>query len=429
MNQKKRHILFVALCLAVIAAAALYVFSGTRSMVPVTEDHEFQIPITYTYHNEIITEELPYYCCYTGNGEWTAYFSTTGMNHGIYVDEGESGAWLIALDLEGGYLMGDPQYADLYADGLPVPTITHLDYLTGNENSGLTELEEFNVRIVDWTCPAPIENAYVRSSPEITGTACVVLAVLALLLLLFAMILIRKDEDVVYGPLDRVSAILNIVLAAVGMPLITALCFDWQVFSDGSIEKSAVRLIPAITALGICASLVLRRSGNSRSGMAVQLVGPALFMVSVFFFAMVGFAPYSLTLPAGLLIGILIAVCSRKADDVTPNRLDKVSGITNIALIPVYTFASFPFILISALVRCVGEPTLTQEIITHAIAFIVSAAPIYCGIALGVSVSLRKKGKSTASFIVQFAGFAGLLLSLIGTVLADLLPWVTASLN
>ena len=44
---------------------------------------------------------------------------------------------------------------------------------------------------------------------------------------------------------------------------------------------------------------------------------------------------------------------------------------------------------------------------------IIISAPLSCGLGLGFSVALRKKGKSKQSFWVQFAGIAGLGVTLL----------------
>ena len=45
------------------------------------------------------------------------------------------------------------------------------------------------------------------------------------------------------------------------------------------------------------------------------------------------------------------------------------------------------------------------------VSIIIASAALVCGIGLGLSVALRKKGKSKLSFAVQFAGLAGIGLS------------------
>ena len=60
------------------------------------------------------------------------------------------------------------------------------------------------------------------------------------------------------------------------------------------------------------------------------------------------------------------------------------------------------------------------------VCLIIAAAPASCGLGLGLSASMRKKGRSKLSFIAQFAGIAGCALGVIlfvvfyGNLLASL---------
>lgn len=112
-----------------------------------------------------------------------------------------------------------------------------------------------------------------------------------------------------------------------------------------------------------------------------------------------------------VVAGILLAVCSKKADGVVFRKLDKAGRITNIVLIPVYVciglfcsalgFFSYP------------EYEGILGVLGWIVAILISSAPLVSGICLGFSVALRKKGKSKQSFVIQFAGFAAAGISLI----------------
>ena len=47
------------------------------------------------------------------------------------------------------------------------------------------------------------------------------------------------------------------------------------------------------------------------------------------------------------------------------------------------------------------------------VAIVTASAALFCGLGLGFSVALRKKGKSKLSFAVQFAGLAGIGLTVL----------------
>ena len=107
-----------------------------------------------------------------------------------------------------------------------------------------------------------------------------------------------------------------------------------------------------------------------------------------------------------VLGGILLAVCSKKSEGVVYGKLDKIGRVTNIVLIPVYLLLSF---------LCLGVGIFSYpgyregflHVLGMIVATIIPSAPLFCGFGLGMSVLLRKKGKSKQSFRVQFVGLAG----------------------
>ena len=112
-----------------------------------------------------------------------------------------------------------------------------------------------------------------------------------------------------------------------------------------------------------------------------------------------------------VIAGILIAVRAKKADDVVYGKLDKAGRIINILLIPGYIcFALFSIAL--SLFTAPGYDGFLG-ILGWIVCIIITSAPLFSGLGLGFSVSLRKKGRSKMSFLVQFAGVAGFALSVI----------------
>ena len=112
-----------------------------------------------------------------------------------------------------------------------------------------------------------------------------------------------------------------------------------------------------------------------------------------------------------LIAGILLAACTKKTDGVVYGKLDKAGRITNIVLIPVYIVLSLFCVVLSLLTSPEYDGFL--GILGWIVWIIMVSAPLYCGLGLGFSVSLRKKGKSKPSFILQFAGIAGCALSIL----------------
>lgn len=116
-----------------------------------------------------------------------------------------------------------------------------------------------------------------------------------------------------------------------------------------------------------------------------------------------------------MILGICLAVRAKKAEGVAYGKLDKAGRITNILLIPCYILSSLFVIAISLFTEPAYEGIL--GILGWIVCFLIAVSPVSCGLGLGFSVSLRKKGKSKRSFIVQFAGVAGCALAIILFVL------------
>ena len=126
----------------------------------------------------------------------------------------------------------------------------------------------------------------------------------------------------------------------------------------------------------------------------------------------------------GLIAGILLAACTKKAEGVVYGKLDKAGRITNIVLIPVYIVLSLAYIAISFFASPAHDGFL--GVLSWLVCVIIAVAPVSCGLGLGFSASLRKKGRSKPSFIIQFAGIVGCVLGVIlfvvfyGNLLASL---------
>lgn len=111
----------------------------------------------------------------------------------------------------------------------------------------------------------------------------------------------------------------------------------------------------------------------------------------------------------GLVAGILLAACSKKANNVSYGKLDKAGRITNIILILVYTCLS-PLYLFFGMISTPRYDGILG-ILGWIVSLIIASAALFCGLGLGLSVAWRKKGRSKLSFAVQFAGLVGIGLS------------------
>ena len=112
-----------------------------------------------------------------------------------------------------------------------------------------------------------------------------------------------------------------------------------------------------------------------------------------------------------VVAGLLIAVCTKKADGVTYGKLDKIGRVTNILLIPVYVCLAPLYMFLGMIANPRYDGFL--GFLGWIVAIIMASAALFCGIGLGLSVAFRKKGKSKLSFAVQFAGVGGIGLTVI----------------
>ena len=118
----------------------------------------------------------------------------------------------------------------------------------------------------------------------------------------------------------------------------------------------------------------------------------------------------------GAVAGIIIAARKKKAEGLEYGKLDKAGIVTNILLIFAYVFGCiFSAVIVMFMYRPNAEGFLS--VVAWALAIIGATCPVFCGIGLGASASLRKQGKSKKSFLVQFAGIAALGITILFGIL------------
>lgn len=111
----------------------------------------------------------------------------------------------------------------------------------------------------------------------------------------------------------------------------------------------------------------------------------------------------------GVIAGILLAACTKKAEGVVYGKLDKAGRITNILLLLLYIICC-PVCMVFGIISMPSHSGLLG-ILGWLVSLIIASATLFAGLGLGASVALRKKGESKKSFIVQFAGVAGVILT------------------
>ena len=112
-----------------------------------------------------------------------------------------------------------------------------------------------------------------------------------------------------------------------------------------------------------------------------------------------------------VIAGILIAVCTKKADGVVYGKLDKIGRITNLILLLFYAGFSFVYLFLGIIARPNYDGFL--GILGWIVSVIMASTALICGIGLGLSVAFRKRGKSKLSFDIQFAGLGSIGLTII----------------
>ena len=105
---------------------------------------------------------------------------------------------------------------------------------------------------------------------------------------------------------------------------------------------------------------------------------------------------------AAVVAGLLIAVCTKKAEGVTYGKLDKLGRITNVLLLLFYVGFSYVYLFLGMIARPNYDGVL--GLLGWIAAIVMASAALFCGVGLGLSVAFRKKGRSKLSFAVQFAG-------------------------
>ena len=286
MDNRRKALLILGIYL--LATFALLI-GGYSVREPAVKMQEFPFTITYTYRGSTRTIEEVYvaeYCRtdkYIGDDDitWYGYVRDWNRLESDYcrVVEEEGRTFSINLNIEPGYLMGDPDYAD----AVIVPTGVSFD-TTVDSDMGLTdpaELEKLGFTIESFDYPEPIENSFRWGGIALSSQATMFTAALSVAALIACLILIRREQGLTYGILDKFGIGLNFLLAIIAFPFILITSVLSEILSDATAWQQLLYLAPAITVLGIAASVVLRRMGHKVLGFVIQFIGPVVFALAV----------------------------------------------------------------------------------------------------------------------------------------------------
>ena len=267
---KIKNVLKAKCILAVYLIATLtLLFLGYSVRKPKVAQQEFPFTITYSYQGETKTISDVYVGEYTRAAKylgddsvaWYGYIKDHDRLESDYYRIGEidGHAFSVNLNIEPGYLMGDPKYADSACqpsgvyhgfDGTNDVTVTDPD-----------ELAQLGLSIVSWEYPHPIENAFYFGGISMSSEATIYTAAIAIAALMACMILIKKDHEITYRKIDMVSIALNYLIAIVIFPFVFMVSVLSEIVADTSVWQQALYFAPALTVVSIGVSITTRRLG------------------------------------------------------------------------------------------------------------------------------------------------------------------------
>lgn len=274
-----------------LIATCSFLLWGYAVQAPAVKQQEFPFSVTYSYLGETETISgvyvAEYYpdAKYIGDDDisWNGYVKDRDRLEGDYfvVADGDCWAYSINLNFKPGYFMGDPAYAEYVCQ----PTGQYNSYDSVEEIvtdiTDPAELEALDFSIVSWAYPVPIENSFSFGGVCLSSEATMYTAIIAVVALVLSLILIRKEPTVAYSKMDKFSIIFNFAVAIFAFPLILIVSALSEIVADASFWQQILYLTPALTAVGIAASLTLRRLGNKVVGFFIQFAAPAYFAVMI----------------------------------------------------------------------------------------------------------------------------------------------------
>ena len=281
-------IMAIGLILSILACMLVGILQA-----PTVTEHDFSFSATYRLAEETKTVAGTYRVHFLSTGE--------GMDpkdryyEGQYIDnpsETMGAAYPIAQQddltlcvvfiLTPDYLMGDGEWGEAYSDAVPEPYLAVFDK-EGYEYSDAETLAPFQVELLSWQTPQPIDNPLVFAgfSRLHDGSMMAMLAI-ALLVLIACLIFVKRDRNFAYNALDIISIVLNCLIGVLAIPFMTLVI--WLMALTVSGEEFMYQLllcVPALTLFTIAASLCLRRKGFRFAGFFLPFAGPVLFALSL----------------------------------------------------------------------------------------------------------------------------------------------------
>lgn len=266
-----------------IAATCFLLFWGYSVQMPAVRQQEFPFTITYSYQGETETISDVYVAEYARPAKyigdvpvaWYGYVKDRNRLEADFyrVAEDDGQSFSINLNIQPGYLMGDPQYADVVCQ--PSGVCHH-----GEETiEDPAALEQMGFAIVSWAYPDPIANSFSFGGISLSSESTLYTAAIAVAALLACMILIKKERRSAYGGINKVSIVVNFLVMILAFPFILITSALSEILGDASVWQQILYMVPALTALGVAASVTLRRMEHKYLSFYIQFAGPVTFVL------------------------------------------------------------------------------------------------------------------------------------------------------
>ena len=287
MKSKK---IFLPIIILSVAVLAIIVFSLVSSIAqkPTITEGEFPFSITYEIDGETLTINDVYKVRYIGNEGYANTKSRVyvgeigdmGEENTIYTIKQEGNTRIELLThLYADYLMGDSKY-DYFDDEDFEPRIYYYDS-EDNEYHDEETLFKQGVKLIDFDYPEPLENSFVFSHISyFSGEVVFPTLLIAIFALATTLIFARKEKDLQYKAIDKISILLNFVISFTLVPFVTIVAVLIDI-NGGNPEfyRQILYFIPSFWVLCITASVALRRKGYGKNAVLAQLIAPAVFII------------------------------------------------------------------------------------------------------------------------------------------------------
>lgn len=288
----------IILAAGIIACVVACLLTGILKTPTITQ-HDFHYSATYQLNGETKTLEGIYRCEFVSTGEGIdplnryyigfypeAHDQSWPDSH-ILAQKGDQTLEIVFI-FSDDFLMGDSYPGDTYSDVMPEPYLA-VYTSEGYEYSDEESLAQFDAQLISWEMPEAIENSFVFAGFSILHSgSMLVMLLIGIAMILACAIAVKKEQDLSYKALDKISVVLNFLVGLVALPFITLVVALMPIYVSGEELIYQIDLcVPALTAFTIAASIALRRKGFPKTGFFIQFAGPALFILLAFAEALV----------------------------------------------------------------------------------------------------------------------------------------------